>query len=159
MNLEIERKFLVLNDSFKSCCTRQAYLKQGYLSLDKERTVRVRIADDSAFITIKGISSEKGMSRFEWEKEISVEDAKSLLNLALPGVIEKRRYIVPFDGHEWEIDEFEGGNLGLRIAEIELQSEDETFMLPDFIGEEVTNDHRYYNSYISQHPYSTWSNL
>lgn len=157
MNIEIERKFLVVDKSFKELAIRQSYLKQGYLSLDKNRTVRVRIADEKAFLTIKGVSNASGLSRFEWEREISVEDAKNLMNLALPGVIEKIRFIVPFDGHTWEVDEFSGENAGLLMAEIELHSEADSFALPPFVGKEVTGDQRYYNSYISQSPYNTWT--
>lgn len=156
MNIEIERKFLVINSSFKEVSIHSTYLKQGYLSLDKSRTVRVRIADDKAYLTIKGISNDTGMSRFEWEREIGIDDAHSLMSLALPGVVEKTRFIVPLDGYTWEVDEFLGDNSGLIIAEIELRSESESFQLPSFLGREVTGDSRYYNSYISQHPYSTW---
>lgn len=156
MNIEIERKFLVKDDSFKRVSVAKRYLKQGYLSVDKHRTVRIRIADDKGFITIKGISNEAGMSRYEWEREISTGEANELLALALPTIIEKYRYIVPSGDRFWEIDEFHGDNQGLVLAEIELESEFEHFEIPPFIGEEVTSDSKYYNSYLSQTPYKSW---
>lgn len=156
MNIEIERKFLVKDDSFKGMSVAKHYLKQGYLCVDKHRTVRIRIADDKGFITIKGISNKVGMSRFEWEREISVPEANDLLNLALPTIIEKVRYIIPSGERFWEIDEFFGENEGLLLAEIELGSESETFEIPTFIGQEVTSDAKYYNSYLSQNPFKSW---
>lgn len=156
MNIEIERKFLVLSSEFKDLAYTSSHLVQGYLSTDKNRTVRVRIKDDQGYLTIKGKSSDNGLSRFEWEKEISKREALNLLTLALPGVIEKTRYFISFRNHIWEIDEFLGENKGLILAEVELESESEEFIKPDFIGEEVTGNQKYYNSYISQYPYSTW---
>lgn len=156
MNIEIERKFLVLSSEFKDQAYTSSHLVQGYLSTDKNRTVRVRIKDDQGYLTIKGKSSDNGLSRFEWEKEISKREALNLLTLALPGVIEKTRYFISFRNHIWEIDEFLGENKGLILAEVELESESEEFIKPDFIGEEVTGNQKYYNSYISQYPYSTW---
>ena len=111
--------------------------------------MRVRIRDDKAFLTIKGPSESGGLSRFEWEREISLEDATALRTIALPGGIEKRRYIVPFGGHIFEVDEFFGANAGLVLAEVELQSENESFEKPEWLGEEVTGNPRYYNSFLS----------
>lgn len=147
MNVEIERKFLVSGD-FKNSATRSIHIVQGYLSSVPVRTVRVRISGDKAFLTVKGIGSESGMSRFEWEKDISVEDAEKLLEIAEPGVIEKTRYLVPSEdgAHVWEVDEFEGRLKGLVLAEIELSSESEAFELPAWAGKEVTGDPAYYNS-------------
>ena len=156
MSIEIERKFLVRDDSFKLVCVAKHYLKQGYLSVDKHRTVRIRIADDKGFITIKGISNQSGMSRYEWEHEISIREANELLDLALPTIIEKNRYIVPSGNRFWEIDEFFGENEGIVLAEIELGSESEYFDKPSFIGQEVTSDSKYYNSYLSLTPYKSW---
>ena len=121
-----------------------------------ERTVRVRIKGDKGFLTIKGISSASGLSRFEWEKEIPVEDAKKLLLLCEKGVIDKTRFEVKVGNHIFEVDEFHGENKGLTVAEVELQSETETFEKPDWLGEEVTNDNRYYNAYLSNHPFTGW---
>lgn len=156
MSIEIERKFLVKNNSFKALSSDSSYLKQGYICLDKERTVRVRIKGSKGYLTIKGVSNDSGLSRFEWEKEISLEEANQLFKLVLPGVIEKTRYNVPIEGYIWEIDVFEGGNSGLILAEIELETELSSFVIPSFIGEEVTGDKRYYNAYLSQSPYDSW---
>jgi len=145
MALEIERKFLVKGE-FKSLAVRSFHIVQGYLSSVPERTVRVRIKGEKAFLTVKGLGSGSGMSRFEWEKEISVEDAQALLAIAEPGVIEKTRYIVPAGSQVWEVDEFAGALEGLVLAEVELTSESETFDLPVWVGEEVTGNPRYYNS-------------
>lgn len=155
--MEIERKFLVKGD-FKSLAQGHTHIVQGYLCRDSGRTVRIRLRDEKAFITIKGASSCDGLSRFEWEQEISPESAKEMLQLCLPGVIDKYRYIIPFSNHIFEVDEFFGENKGLILAEVELQ-EDEKYSaipLPSFIGEEVTGDLRYYNSQLSLHPYSSW---
>ncbi|WP_287827809.1 CYTH domain-containing protein [Bacteroides sp.] len=156
MSIEIERKFLVKNNSFKALSSDSSYLKQGYICLDKERTVRVRIKGSKGYLTIKGMSNDSGLSRFEWEKELSLEEANQLFKLVLPGVIEKTRYNVPIEGYIWEIDVFEGGNSGLILAEIELETELSSFVIPSFIGEEVTGDKRYYNAYLSQSPYDSW---
>ena len=121
-----------------------------------ERTVRIRIKGDKGFLTIKGKSSASGASRLEWEKEISVEEAKLLLPLCEKGVIQKTRYEVVSGNHIIEIDVFEGENAGLILAEIELQDENENFLKPDWLGEEVTQDERYYNAYLSHHPYALW---
>ncbi len=153
MSLEIERKYRV-----NGCSYRQyecIYYKQGYLSADKQRTIRIRIAGDNACITIKGAT--EGFTRKEFEYPIPVADAAEMLDsLCLPGIIEKKRYRYPYDGHVWEIDEFLGENEGLVVAEIELESESESFQLPSFIGAEVTGDPRYYNSSLAVKPYKTW---
>ena len=146
-NTEIERKFLVKNDGYKALSICHYEIRQGYLSKEHGRTVRIRIRDNEAFITIKGPSINNGLSRFEWEKSIDIEDAKALLQLALPGEIEKTRWIIPA-GHDlfWEVDEFHGRLNGMIIAEIELSDEKQSFIKPDFIGDEVTGNPRYYNS-------------
>lgn len=144
MALEIEHKYLVINDSFKNYAKETVYIKQGYLSRVPERTVRVRIRNDKGYITIKG--KNKGDVRLEFEYEIPLSDASELLKLAEGRVIEKRRYIVKWDNNIWEIDEFSGDREGLTIAEIELSSSDEKYSLPPFVGENVTGDPRYYNS-------------
>ena len=146
-NTEIERKFLVKDDSYKQMAIRHYEIRQGYLSREHGRTIRIRIRDNEAFITIKGLSDNNGLSRFEWEKAIDVEEAKALLQLALPGEIEKTRWIVPADNNlVWEVDEFHGRLNGMIIAEIELENEEQRFSKPAFIGDEVTGDTRYYNS-------------
>jgi adenylate cyclase len=154
--IEIERKFLVKDDSFKRDAFTENHIAQGYLSSVPERTVRVRIKGNKGFLTIKGISNESGLSRFEWEKEIPVEEAKSLLLLCEKGVIDKTRFEVKLGNHVYEIDVFHGQNEGLIIAEIELDSENETFEKPNWLSNEVTNDKRYYNSYLSNNPYKSW---
>lgn len=153
---EIERKFLVLSDDFKAEAFDKVRITQGYLSSLPERTVRVRIKGDKGFITIKG--STRGASRFEWEKEIPVQEAKALLELAEPGTIDKTRFLVKnTDGiHTWEVDEFYGENEGLLLAEIELSSENDSFDKPSWLGEEVTSDSRYYNSMLKKNPYGSW---
>jgi adenylate cyclase len=154
--LEIERKFLVTSDAFKTEAFAQNRIKQGYLSSIPERTVRVRIKGDKGFLTIKGISNESGLSRFEWEKEIPVEEAEKLLLLCEAGVIDKTRYEVKTKKHIVEVDVFYGENEGLIMAEIELASETESFEKPNWLGQEVTNDKRYYNSYLSNKPFKNW---
>ncbi len=155
MQNEIERKFLVKGD-FKSLATHSIVIKQGYLSVDNERLVRIRTAGTKAFITIKGKSRQQGLSRFEWEKEIDYSEALELLKLCKPVIIEKERYIVPAGDLYYEVDVFHGANEGLVIAEIELPAVDTPFEKMDFLGEEVTGDRRYFNSYLSEHPYSQW---
>lgn len=154
--IEIERKFLVKNDAFIEQAKTKKYIAQGYLNSDPLRTVRVRTKGDQAFLTIKGHSNASGLSRFEWEKEIGVEDAKALLLLCESGLIEKTRYEIDLGKHTFEVDVFHGENNGLVIAEIELEAETETFEKPDWLGAEVTGDKRYYNSYLSQQPYTSW---
>jgi CYTH domain-containing protein len=155
---EIERKFLVAGD-FKAYAYARHRIVQGYMCADAKRTVRVRISDDKGYITVKGRSKDGGLSRFEWEKEISVHEAEALLSLCEPGVIDKVRYIVNVGTHVFEVDEFHGDNEGLLLAEVELSSVDEDFERPQWLGEEVTGDRRYYNSYLSVHPFITWSSV
>ena len=154
--IEIERKFLVKSEEFKAISFAKNEISQGYLNSNPERTVRVRIKGNQGYLTIKGKGNETGMSRMEWEKEIPVDEAKMLLNLCESGVISKMRYEVKFGNHVYEIDEFFGENQGLVIAEIELQSEDEAFEKPNWLGEEVTNNEKYYNSFISKNPFKNW---
>ena len=156
MSLEIERKFLVKNDDFKRESFAQKSIKQGYLNSDKNRTVRVRIADEKAFVTIKGKSNATGTTRFEWEKEIDKSEAESLLLLCEPSVIDKTRYLIKVGDHTFEVDEFYGDNQGLTVAEVELNSETETFTKPNWLDQEVTGDVKYYNSSISKHPFKDW---
>ena len=153
---EIERKFLVKGTDFISESTTQFRIVQGYLNSNPERTVRVRIKGESGFLTIKGKGNESGMTRFEWETEIALIEAKPLLALCEKGVIHKTRYEVEVGKHTYEVDVFSGENEGLIIAEIELTSELDTFEKPGWLGEEVTNDERYYNAYLSQNPYKNW---
>ena len=157
MSLEIERKFLVKNDSFKKESYQKTYIKQGFLNSNKERVVRVRITKEKAYLTIKGKSNKTGTTRFEWEKEISIEEANSLFNLCEPGIIEKYRFLVKKGEHVFEIDEFSGENNGLIVAEIELLSENENFITPKWLGKEVTGDIKYYNSNLSKHPFNNWA--
>jgi adenylate cyclase len=154
--LEIERKFLVNSDQFKTLAFAKNHIAQGYLNSHPERTVRIRIKGESGFLTIKGKGNESGVSRFEWETEIPLMEARHLIQLCEKGVIDKIRYEVRSGNHVFEVDEFFGDNEGLVIAEVELKSEDETFEKPDWLGSEVTNDERYYNAFLSQHPYKTW---
>ena len=156
MSIEIERKFLVKNDHFKRDSHEIKHIKQGYLNADKKRTVRIRIANEKAFLTIKGVSNSSGTSRFEWEKEIQKGEAEELLLLCEPSIIEKTRYLVKIEHHTFEIDEFYGDNHGLVIAEIELNSEEERFSKPTWLAKEVTGDLKYYNSSMSKNPYKNW---
>lgn len=153
---EIERKFLVKSKAFKKEAFKSSKLVQGFLNSDKSRTVRVRLTDDKGFLTIKGESSSSGVSRFEWETEISRNEAESLLELSEPGRIEKIRYYVKVGNHTFEIDEFLAENQGLTVAEVELTSEDEDYQKPDWLGKEVTGDVKYYNSMLSKQPFSKW---
>ncbi len=157
MAIEIERKFLVLNNNYKTECFRKNYISQGYISSSSGRTVRIRIKNDKGFITIKGSSTNNGLSRFEWEKEIPRTEAEALMQLCEPGMIEKFRYEVTSGKHIFEVDEFLGENEGLIIAEVELESEDEAFEKPAWLGNEVTGDRRYYNSMLTKNPYTTWT--
>lgn len=154
--IEIERKFLVTSDAYKTEAYRQSRIVQGFLNTHKERTVRVRIQGDKGFLTIKGASSADGLSRFEWEKELPVTECEALLKLCEKGIIEKIRYEINFGNHIFEVDEFFGDNRGLVIAEIELSNEMETFEKPSWLGNEVTGDIRYYNSQLSKQPYIAW---
>jgi len=155
-NVEIERKYLVKSDIYRSLAVAKHEVKQGYLCADGIRTVRVRLWDDQGVLTIKGRGN--GVSRFEWEKTISSADAEALFALCQPGRVEKTRYVVPIAGTTLnvEVDVFHGDNEGLVLAEIELPSEDCVFEVPEWLGKEVTGDPRYYNSYISAHPFNTW---
>ncbi|MGH1385001.1 CYTH domain-containing protein [Kordia sp.] len=153
---EIERKFLVNSLKFKKEARSSFQIAQGFLNTHAERTVRVRIKGNQGFLTIKGKSNESGTSRFEWETEISVAEAKELLHLCEKGIIEKIRYNIPYGNHIFEVDEFFGENEGLIVAEVELQHENETFQKPDWLGEEVTGQTNYYNSQLSKKPYKTW---
>lgn len=154
--IEIERKFLVNSDDFKAAAFTQNRIAQGYLSSIPERNVRVRIKGDKGFLTIKGASNESGLSRYEWEKEIPLAEATALLKLCEKGIIDKTRFEVKIGNHIFEVDEFYGENEGLIIAEIELQSETESFEKPIWLGKEVTNDNRYYNSFLSKNPFLSW---
>ena len=156
MNLEIERKFLVKNDSFKEIAFKKKYIKQGFLNSDKERTVRVRIIEDKAFLTIKGKSNNTGTIRFEWEKEIPVIEAEQLMLLTEKTVIEKYRYYIKSKKHTFEVDEFLDENSDLIIAEVELTDENESFSKPSWLGKEVTGEVKYYNSSLSRFPYKSW---
>ena len=154
--IEIERKFLITSEAFKIEASSKTLFIQAYLNTHPERTIRIRIQADKAFMTIKGKSSESGVSRYEWEKEIPVDEAQALLKLCEPGKIEKYRYLVPVGQHVFEVDEFLGDNQGLRIAEVELNSEHEHFLKPEWLGEEVTCQNQYYNSQLTLNPYKNW---
>ncbi len=156
MAIEIERKFLVAGE-FLSASASAIRIVQGYLNSAPERSVRVRLKGDQGFLTVKGIGNSSGMTRFEWEKEISVLEADELLALCEPGVIDKVRHIVPFGRHNFEVDVFAGDNLGLIIAELELASEEESFERPEWLGLEVTGEARYFNASLARHPFVDWS--
>ncbi|HCD68483.1 MAG TPA: adenylate cyclase [Bacteroidetes bacterium] len=154
MAQEIERKFRVANDDWRAMASSSSSLKQGYLSSSAEATVRVRLEDNLGTLTIK--SKTKGITRNEFEYAIPAQEAKELLMLCSGPLIEKTRYRIPQENHTWEIDVFEGDNDGLIIAEIELTSEDDYFVKPQWLGEEVSGDSRYYNSNLATHPYVNW---
>lgn len=154
--LEIERKFLVKGDGYKQLAFDSSRIKQGYICSERGRTVRVRIRDSHGYLTIKGPSENGGLSRYEFEKEITLDEATQLMALCEPGIIDKRRYLVKSGSHTFEVDEFYGENEGLVMAEVELGSEDESYEKPDFIGEEVTGDRRYYNSQLRRNPFNVW---
>ncbi len=156
MSQEIERKFLVLNENYKTEAVRSLRITQGYITSSLKRSVRIRIKEDLAFLTIKGESNSSGLSRYEWEKEISVQDAVELLKLCEPGIIDKIRYEIPCGDLLFEVDEFLGLNAGLVVAEIELRHEDESFDRPVWLGEELTGDVKYYNSMLATNPYKSW---
>lgn len=147
MAKEIERKFLVTNDNFKAMATAKRDIVQGYLSMRREATVRVRIADGQGYLTVKGITS--GATRDEWEYTIPAADARAMMTICEGTVIDKTRYLVPFEGRTWEVDEFHGAYEGLTVAEVELPSENERVALPPFIGREVTGNPQYYNSVMA----------
>lgn len=157
MAQEIERKFIVKGD-FKQLASSSTYIMQGYICSEHGRTVRVRIRDEKAYLTIKGPSDKKGMSRYEFEREIPMTDAREMMKLCVGGIVEKRRYLVPSpDGvHTFEVDEFYGDNEGLIMAEVELHGEDEPYTTLPFIGKEVTGDVRFYNTYLMKNPYRDW---
>lgn len=154
--IEIERKFLVTSDAFKEQAFAKNTIAQGYLNSDPERTVRIRIKGESGFLTIKGKGNASGTTRLEWETELPLVEARPLLAICEKGIIEKIRYEIELGNHIYEVDEFLGDNKGLIIAEIELRKEDETFEKPFWLGKEVTNDHRYYNSFLSKNPFKDW---
>ncbi len=153
---EIERKFLVKGYSYRELAESSSHIMQGYISSGHGRTVRVRIRDHQGYITIKGPSADGGLSRFEFEKEITLEEAQQLMTICEPGIIDKQRYLVKCGSHTFEVDEFRGDNAGLVMAEVELQSAEEPFEKPDFIGQEVTGDKRFYNSHMRTLPFCLW---
>lgn len=153
---EIERKFLVRKDgSYKAMASSHSHIRQGYMAC-KGATVRIRLRDDKAYLTIKGPSRNGGLSRFEFEREILVEEADEMFKLCVGGVIDKTRWIVPYEGHIFEVDEFHGINDGLLFAEVELKTEDQHFEKPPFLGPEVTGNRHYYNSHLLVNPYPQW---
>ncbi|MBQ6203760.1 MAG: CYTH domain-containing protein [Prevotella sp.] len=156
--LEIERKFLVRGEGYRQKATSKSRIRQGYIMSKNGRTVRVRVRDAHGYLTIKGPSVNGGLSRYEFEKEITLDEAEHLMEMCEPGVIDKTRYLVPSpDGqHTFEVDEFYGDNAGLVMAEVELKNEEESFKKSDFIGDEVTGDRRFYNSHLRQMPYIVW---
>lgn len=155
MAQEIERKFRVVGE-YKHLAHCSMHLVQGYIA-SGSRTVRVRIADNKAWLTIKSASKDGGLSRFEWEKEITMSEALELMPMAVGSIIEKYRHLVEYKGHTFEVDEFLGENDGLTIAEVELTTLDEEFERPEWLGEEVTGIKRYYNSHLRAYPYKSWS--
>ena len=156
MALEIERKFLVKDESYKEMAYQASRIAQGYICSMRGRTVRVRIRDGKGYLTIKGPADAAGIGRYEWEKEIPLQEAQELMSLCEPGMINKTRYLVRSGRHVFEVDEFYGENEGLVIAEVELSSADEEYEKPLFIGEEVTGDVRYYNSFLMKKPFKQW---
>ena len=156
MPLEIERKFLVKNEDFKNEFYKKTAIKQGYLNSDKSRTVRIRITDEAAFLTVKGKSNKTGTTRFEWEKEIDKAEGEQLLLLCENTIIDKTRFYVKNEHHIFEVDEFYDDNQGLIVAEIELISEHESFKKPTWLGEEVTGKEKYYNSRLTKNPFKNW---
>lgn len=153
---EIERKFLVRKDgSYKAMASSHSHIRQGYMAC-KGAAVRIRLRDDKAYLTIKGPSRNGGLSRFEFEREILVEEADEMFKLCVGGVIDKTRWIVPYEGHIFEVDEFHGINDGLLFAEVELKTEDEHFEKPPFLGPEVTGNRHFYNSHLLVNPYPQW---
>ena len=156
MALEIERKFLVLDDSYKHEAFSKSRIQQGYICSERGRTVRIRIREDHAYVTIKGPSVDGGLARSEFEYEIPLADAEQLMALCEPGIIDKVRWLVKSGDHTFEVDEFFGDNEGLVMAEVELSLPDEQPIMPHFIGKEVTGDRRYYNSQLRRNPYRLW---
>ena len=158
MNIEIERKFLVCGE-YKPKAYSHSHIEQGYFDSAPGRTIRVRIRDDKAYLTIKGPSNQAGLARYEFETEVSLEDGRQLMALCRPGRIDKTRWLIKNGKHTIEVDEFHGDNDGLVMAEIELGSEDEEYEKPDFLGKEVTGDRRYYNSHLMRFPYCLWGHI
>ena len=156
MSQEIERKFLVKDSSYKNMAVSSSRITQGYICSDRGRTVRVRIRNEKGYLTIKGPSADNGLSRYEWEHEIPIDEALELMKLCLPGMIDKTRYLVEFGKHVFEVDEFYGDNEGLVVAEVELGSVDEKYEVPSFLGEEVTGQVKYYNSFLMKYPFKNW---
>ena len=156
MAQEIERKFLVLDDSFKHEAFSKSHIQQGYICSERGRTVRIRIKDNRAYLTIKGPSENGGLTRYEFEREIPLEDGQQMMQLCEPGIIDKTRWLVKSGNHTFEVDEFFGDNEGLVVAEVELSYEDEPYKKPHFIGKEVTGDRRYYNSQLRLCPFNKW---
>ena len=154
---ETERKFLVVGE-FKSLSYNATRIQQGYIASNNGRTVRVRIRGDKGYLTIKGPSGLKGITRYEFDTEIPLDDARELMEICEPGIIDKTRYLVksPDGRHIWEIDEFYGDNEGLVLAEVEVSHESEEGQKPDFIGREVTGDRRFYNSHMRSYPFKLW---
>ena len=154
---ETERKFLVVGE-FKSLSYNATRIQQGYIASNNGRTVRVRIRGEKGYLTIKGPSGLKGITRYEFDTEIPLDDARELMEICEPGIIDKTRYLVksPDGRHTWEIDEFYGDNEGLVLAEVELSHESEEFQKPEFIGREVTGDRRFYNSHMRSYPFKLW---
>ncbi|MCE2613469.1 CYTH domain-containing protein [Flavobacteriaceae bacterium D16] len=153
---EVERKFLVNSDKFKAEAKAELHIRQGFLSTDPERTVRVRLQNSSGKITVKGISDQAGISRFEWERDITEHEARQLLDLCKGTIIAKTRYRIPYGKHVFEVDVFEGANAGLIVAEVELEEPDEPFEKPTWLGKEVTGDPKYYNAQLSINTYNQW---
>ena len=156
MSQEIERKFLVKDSSYKDMAVSSSRIIQGYICSERGRTVRVRIRDNKGFLTIKGASADNGLSRYEWEHEIPVDEARELMKLCQPGMIDKTRYLVKFGKHIFEVDEFYGENEGLVVAEVELATVDDKHEVPPFLGEEVSGQVKYYNSFLMKCPFKTW---
>lgn len=153
---EIEHKYLVVGP-YKQLATSKHHIVQGYLSADKARTVRVRVCDQTGYLTVKGPSSDDGLERYEFETEIPLQEALAMIKFCLPGVIDKHRYLIPLpEGLVCEVDEFHGDNEGLVMAEIEVKDKDDVCILPPFIGQELTGDKRFYNSQLSQRPFKSW---
>ena len=159
MAQEIERKYLVLDSSYKHEAYSSSHVRQGYLCSDRGKTVRIRLRDDRAYITIKGPSLDGGLSRYEFEQEIPFEDGEKMMSLCQEGLIDKTRWLVKSGEHTFEVDEFHGENAPLVMAEVELKTPAETPKIPHFIGKEVTGDRRYYNSQLRRNPYSQWHNI
>lgn len=156
MAFEIERKFLVTDDSYKAFAFHSDRIAQGYLCREGGNSARVRVRGEKGYITIKGPSTDDGLSRYEWEKEIPASEAWELMKLCHGGIIDKTRYLVKSGRHTFEVDEFHGDNEGLVVAEVELEELDEKFECPQFIGKEVTGEKRYYNSHLTRMPYKLW---